>query len=161
MKDQFDYQFELLNKEMDTLQANIRNYDSILFRIKGWALTVFSGFVFFSLREGRSTYLLLGAAAVLMFWTLDATYKGFQRTFIIRYNKIEHFLRTDFPKAVVNRSFKGLNLPDVGARVSVASAQEKTRPLKAAFFWHTAFLYVAMLALFGALTLWLLFGTHQ
>jgi hypothetical protein len=41
MSTNFDYQFELLKFELDTLQQGIRTYDSILFIIKGWAITIF------------------------------------------------------------------------------------------------------------------------
>ena len=75
MKDEFDYKYELLLKEIDILQSNIRSYDSIIFTIKGWSITIFSGFLFFSAKENQTVYLLFAALSVVLFWALDATFK--------------------------------------------------------------------------------------
>jgi hypothetical protein len=40
MKDEFEYKYEILLREVDNLQSGIRNYDTLLFRIKGWAITL-------------------------------------------------------------------------------------------------------------------------
>ena len=40
MKDAFDYKFDPLMREIDILQAGIRNYDSMLVAINGWAITL-------------------------------------------------------------------------------------------------------------------------
>ena len=159
MKDEFDYKYELLLKEIDILQSNIRSYDSIIFTIKGWCITIFSGFLFFSAKENQAIYLFFAALAVVLFWTLDATFKGFQRKFIVRYNRIEHFFRAGkFDDAIKKKSFGKFNLPDVGARFSVSDAKAKTNPFRAAFFWHTAILYVAMLVMLIAVASWIQFG---
>ena len=46
VEDEFDYKFKLLMNEMDHLQSGIGSYDTIMFTIKGWAITAFSAFVF-------------------------------------------------------------------------------------------------------------------
>jgi len=159
MKDEFDYKFELLLKEIEVLQNGIRSYDSILFTIKGWAITIFSAFVLFASKEQQPTYLIFCAAAVILFWALDALNKSFQRRYIIRYNKIEHFLRRrEFSEAIKKRSFKGFNLPDVGARVSVGRRAKKISPLRAAFYLHTFLPYLVMLLITGLIAIWLTFA---
>jgi hypothetical protein len=159
MKDEFEYKFKLLLKEIDVLQNGIRSYDSILFTIKGWAITVFSAFVLFAAKEEQPKYLIFCGIAIVLFWALDALNKSFQRRYIIRYNKIEHFLRRrEFSEAVKNRSFKGFNLPDVGARVSVKRRAKKTSALRAAFYLHTYLPYLAMLFISEALAIWLAFA---
>lgn len=148
MKDEFDYRYEILLKEMETLQANIRGFNQILFRIKGWAVTVFSGFIFFGVKESEPILFFVGSMSVILFWVLDAIYKKFQRKFIVRHNRIEHFLRTDeFSKALEKRSFHGFHIPDFSGRFSVKNHTEKTTIKKAAFYWHTSLLYIAMLLL--------------
>jgi len=155
MKDEFDYKFELLLNEINILQSGIRNYDSILLIIKGWAITSLSGFVFFALREKRLIYLLICTFVIILFWVFDSINKSFQRRYIVRYNKVEHFLRSNkFSKSVENRSFKNFNIPDVGARVSVKNKPELTSPLKAAFILHNSILYLSMLFLLGIITIW-------
>ncbi len=155
MKDEFDYKFELLVNEINILQGGIRNYDSILLVIKGWAIISFSGFVFFSLREKRPIYLLICAFVIILFWVFDSINKSFQRIYIVRYNKIEHFLRSNkFSKSVESRSFKKFNIPDVGARVSVKNKTDLISPLKAAFILHNSILYLSMLYLLGMIAIW-------
>lgn len=156
MKDLFDYQFEILIKEYDALQANIRNYDDILFRIKGWAITIFSGIVLLTLKERRPEYLILGAFGVILFWLLDGIFKGFQRAFIVRYNKLEHFLRrSEFQKAVEGRAFKKFSIPDITGRVSVKDRDKKINPLKASLYWHTSILYISMLVILACIGIWI------
>lgn len=145
-KDTFDYKYELLLKEIDILQGGIRGYDSILFTIKGWSITIFSAFIFFVAKEDEALYLILAAIAVILFWALDAINKGFQRAFIIRHNRIEHYLRTDFTEDIVSRKMR-LNVPDIGARVSVRDRNRKISPWRSALYIHTAGLYVAMLVI--------------
>jgi hypothetical protein len=148
MKDAFDYQVELLWKEIDLLQQSIRTYYTMLMTIKSWAITVFSAFVIFAVKEKQPQNLLLCALAVLLFWVLDALFKSFQRAFIIRYNKVEHVLRKDLPTAVEKRSFKNLLvIPDIRGRLSFSSEErrDKTTPLKGALYPHTSLLYVAMI----------------
>lgn len=155
MKDEFDYKFELLINEINVLQSGIRNYDSILLVIKGWAITSFSGFVFFAIREKKPIYLLICAFVVILFWVFDSINKSFQRRYIIRYNKIEHFLRCDkFSKVVENRSFKKFNIPDLGARFSVKNRLQLISPLKGAFILHNSILYLSMLFLLGFIAIW-------
>jgi len=150
MKDTFDYQVELLWKEIDLLQQSIRTYDTMLMTIKGWSITVFSAFVIFAVKEEQPQNLLLCVLAVLLFWVLDALFKSFQRAFIIRYNKVEHVLRKYLPAAVEKRSFKNLlHVPDIRGRMSFSPEERrsKTTPLKGALYLHTSLLYVAMIAI--------------
>jgi len=155
-RDLFDYQFDLLTREMDTLQENIRAFDGRLVTIKGWAITVVSGIAFLALREEDFGYLIFGGFSVLAFWMIDAMNKGVQRSFIVRYNRIEHFLRVDFPSALQHRSFKGFNLPDISGRVSVRSVARKTSSFRAAFYPHTALIYGSMLFLLLGAAAWLI-----
>jgi hypothetical protein len=148
----YDSQLKLILKEIDVLQSGIRSYDSILFKIKGWSITAFSAFTFFAVREEVHFFLVVGALVVLLFWGLDATFKSFQRKYIIRYNRLEHKLRQELPKAIEQNSFSGIiDIPDIRARATF-EREERWRlinPIKAAVYWHTSSLYLAMLALLG------------
>jgi hypothetical protein len=146
MKDEFEYKYEILIKEVDNLQSGVRNYDTLLFRIKGWAITVFLGAMFFAAKENEPTYAFLGAISIIFFWIFDAINKSFQRGFIIRANKIEHFLRSkEFSKSIRDRSFHGFNIPDLGGRYSVKNASRKISPLKGMFYIHTMLIYLGMI----------------
>jgi hypothetical protein len=154
MKDEFDYKFDLLMKEIDMLQGSIRAFQTTLFMIKGWAITTYSAIVLFALKEHQPRMLWFCGAMVLLFWVLDATFRKFQRTSSIRYYKIEHFLRTGFSTAVKQRNFEGLiHIPDIAGSVSFSNAERRRRtaPWRGAFHWNTMFLYLAMLLLLVAL----------
>jgi hypothetical protein len=158
MKNEFDYRFDILMKELDIIVSSIRSYDSILFRIKSWAVTIFSGFVLFAAKDHSSVYISFGALAVILFWCIDAQNKSIQRMFITRYNKIEHFLRSSqFKKAVESKSFSDLVLPDITGHLSVSDRDKKINALKAAIMWHTAFPYLSMLIILACVAAYLSF----
>ena len=95
---------------------------------------------------------------MILFWILNAFNKCFQWRYSIRYNRIDHFLRTDeLKKSHTNREFLDFNIPDVGARVSVKDRHQKISPWKGAFIWHTSILYVSMLLLLIGNAIWQLY----
>jgi hypothetical protein len=63
---------------MDIVQGEKRRYSQIQFTVKGWAITVFSGICTLSIKDGKPDLLLLAALSVLLFWILDAIFKGLQ-----------------------------------------------------------------------------------
>ena len=159
MNDEFDYKFELLKQEMEILQNGIRTYDSNLFTIKGWAITVFSAAIYFSLQARRPVYLVLSAASVLLFWMVDAVFKTVQRIYISRYNKIEQFLQSpQFAQAVAERSFKDFIIPDVSGGFHLRTSKMWPAILQAAIVLPTMLLYVAMLVLTAGLAIEMLIG---
>ena len=48
MDNGFQFKLDLLKLEMDAVQNGVQTYDQDQFTIKRWAITVFSGFVFFA-----------------------------------------------------------------------------------------------------------------
>ena len=93
--DAFMLRFDILKQEINNLQGGIQSYDKMLISIKSWSLTVFSGLVLLASQDtviDRSYYLLLGLFTTLMFWMLDGYFKGIQRVYTERYNKIEKYL---------------------------------------------------------------------
>lgn len=151
-KDFFDYQYELLLKEVDILQSAIREYDKTLFTIKGWAITIFSAFVFFIAEKGKPELLGLAALSMILFWVLDAIYKSFQRRFIYRYLYLEAFLRTGLAEALKIRTMP-ITLPDVRYEKTVPTEPLKVAVLDMMRHWNTSMLYVAMLSLLALLGL--------
>jgi hypothetical protein len=100
---------------MEMLQNAIRGYDSILFTIKGWAITLFSGIILFAVDKQKPFLYWFCVAIILGFWFLDAFYKNTQNMLIERYQKIEVFIRSpDFQQVMLNRDFKDFNIPFFG-----------------------------------------------
>ncbi len=107
MADEFDHKFELLKLEIQILQDVIRNYETILFTIKGWAITLFSAVIFFTVQSTKPLYLVFCAFSVLLFWVVDAVFKVTQRKLIERYNVIQGFLQSSqFSQAVKEQSLR-------------------------------------------------------
>ena len=148
MSDEFEYRFELLKQEMATLQDGIKTYDGILFTIKGWAITIFSAFIFFAADKQKPIFLVICAVAVMLFWLLDAIYKSIQGVYIHRYNQIEEFLRSpQFTKTIQERSFNDFSISRVGASFKVGREEKFKTIFRAALMLHNFVLYVAMLIL--------------
>jgi len=148
MSTDFDYQFELLKFELDTLQQGIRTYDSILFIIKGWAITIFSAVILFSAQVEKPIYLLLCVMSTLLFWLLDSVFKAIQKAYTMRYNEIEKFLQSDkFRKSLTKRSLDGFVFPDIASGFARGIKFEMRQIARSAFIYPTAMLYVSILIL--------------
>lgn len=147
-QDEFEYKFELLKQEMETLQEGIRTYDTNLFTVKGWAITIFSAFVIFAAQARQPMYLAFCAIAVVLFWLVDAIFKSIQRIYTHRYNRIEQFLQSPtFAQAIAERSFKDFRIPDTGSGFRVTNKERWPAIFSAAIMLPTSLLYVAMLLL--------------
>lgn len=146
--DKFQYKFELLKQELETLHDYRRTYDGILFIIKGWAITVFSAFVLFTIDKQKPVILIFCAMAVILFWLLDSIYNNIQSVFILRYNQIEKFLKSPkFDEAIENRSFEDFQVPNIEAGFDSLLKNKYTVVLTTGIKFHNALLYVAMLIL--------------
>ncbi|NMF57481.1 hypothetical protein [Pseudanabaena yagii] len=139
MNDEFQYKFELVKQEIDLLQSGIRNCDSSLFTIKGWAITIFSTFIFFAADKKQPLFLLFCAMAIVLFWLLDSTYRSIQRIYIRRYNEIEHYLQSlEFSQAIKERNFRDFYIPKIGAGFNVKGIIKYTEIFQVAFMYHNA-----------------------
>ncbi len=97
-------QFALLNKELDLIDAAIRQIDDITKGIKNWAIVTWTASVGVSLASAElKSYVWLTAFIPILFWVLDASYRRVQRTFIGRNRKIKNFLNSDdFKNAAIS-----------------------------------------------------------
>jgi hypothetical protein len=152
MADEFDHKFELLKLEIQVLQDSIRSYDSVLFTIKSWAITLFSAVIFFSVQSTKPLFLVFCAVSVILFWVVDAVFKVTQREFIERYNIIQSFLQsTKFSQAIKERSFKDFVIPDLFHTTSRKKRNRLFLLVRSMFIISTAIIYVIMLVLVGLL----------
>ena len=148
MDDLFSYRLKLLQKEMEMLQNGIRGYDSIIFTIKGWSITVFSAIVIFAVDKQKPFLYWLCFASLLSFWLIDAFYKSIQNNMISRYRKIEIFLQSsDFEAAIAERSFGNFRVPNFNEELSVRRSQRLRWLLQAALQFYTYSLYTFLLGL--------------
>lgn len=154
MKDLFDFRLEILKQEVDHLQNNIRNYNNILYVIKGWSITLFSGLVALAVQQDRSAILIAALLTIPMFWMIETFARQLQKVFIARYHKVEWFLRshTKLKAAWEKGAFPDLNFPDMIARYSVEDMDVKTSFFYHAKNRHTSSLYIMELFLLAALS---------
>ena len=64
----------------------------VSFKIKGWAITLWSGIVAFGVSEGLAIIVLASIPAMITFWIVDAYFKQYQRRSMMRMGAIESFL---------------------------------------------------------------------
>jgi len=155
MESAFDYQFRLLQHELETTQQGIRNYDSITFIVKGWAITIFSGFLLFIADKQEALFLVPCAISVVLFWVLDALYKAIQRVYIRRYNAIEVYLRSpDFLQAMQTQSPIKFDTPRIGIGFSSPrQVLSMARMASVLLMPNTSLPYVTMLIVMVAIAL--------
>jgi len=146
--DEFQYRFELLKQEIEILQARIGSYDTILLTIRGWTITIFSAFIFFSAQAKQPIYLIFCALSVMLFWLVEAIFRRYQRSFIYRYTQIEQFLQSqEFAQAVAERSFKNFVIPNLRGAYATKRKEHWLNILHTVRSPSTALLYVAMLSM--------------
>ncbi len=154
MNDEFQYKFELLKQEMDMLQSGMRNYDGFLFTIKGWAISIFSAFIFFAADKQKPIFLGLCAISISLFWILDSLFKSIQNNYTHRYNQIEKYLQSpEFSQAVSERSFKNFSAPNISSGFKLSGRKKFAGIIHSAFQFHNYMLYLAMLILTAAMLL--------
>lgn len=92
----FFRQFDILKKELDLIDAAIRQVDDITKGIKNWAIVTWSASVGVSVSSSKlKAYVWLTAFLPVLFWILDASYRRVQRNFIGRNRKIRDFINSD------------------------------------------------------------------
>ena len=74
-KDLFDFQLELLKKEIDIICSVIGRYDDILFRIKGWTITLWIAVVGWGIHSQSSMILVLAIIVPILFCFVEIEYK--------------------------------------------------------------------------------------
>ncbi|RLC05201.1 MAG: hypothetical protein DRI57_27730 [Deltaproteobacteria bacterium] len=110
----YKLKIELLKQERELLQGIILKQNDIIFRIKGWTITLFSALVFFAADKNKLFFLIISTFAVLLFLILDATYTHIQRIFIHKSRKVQNLLQSEnLIELLKNQSLDALLLPNV------------------------------------------------
>ena len=93
----FDYQFELMLKEIDYLRKRLDSYDDISFKIKGWSITLWSALTVYGIKGKEALIILSAIPVMLTFYILEAIFKKYQRRYISRLQTIELFIDSEKP----------------------------------------------------------------
>lgn len=148
MNDEFKYKLELLKHELDLGCSNLRAYRQMQLIIKGWAITLFSGFSFFAVRENQPLFLVLAAITIGLFWYLDAICESTQQVYFYRVREIEVFLQNLNFSQDVHHAFQYFRVPHVEASFSAPNSKEwGSKVYRVARDPYVAQLYILMLML--------------
>lgn len=84
---------KLFLSDFSSLQTQIGRYDNHSLLIKGWAITLWSGFMYFIIREEVYELFIIQIIILLIFWSFDALFKFYQRKLALRADEIRENLK--------------------------------------------------------------------
>ena len=82
---------KLFLTDFSSIQPNIGRYDTHSLIIKGWAITLWSGLMYFIIKESVHELFIIQIVILQIFWLFDALYKFYQRRFTLRYDEIRQY----------------------------------------------------------------------
>lgn len=115
IQESFQYQLELLKKEIDIIDNAIARIDGITQTIKHWTIVTWAGLVAVALGQQPDLrkYIIFTAILPILFWALDARWRYYLRGFIFRQDMIARFLNSqDLVKSFEQQKLIGLTLLD-------------------------------------------------
>src|ERR1039458_575793 len=89
------FRLDWLEKEVHLLEEKIRFLDDLSFKVKGWAVTVWSGIVTVAVTRHDWRLACISVVGLLAFFLTDASYKRYQICFIQRTRDIMQFLNDE------------------------------------------------------------------
>jgi len=142
--DQLQQRLAILLKEWDHVQFHIGRYDTLLFTMRGAAITAFSALLAVSAAQDVPVLMLFGTIPILMLWTMDAIHKNLQRKFIDRGGEIERYLSSASLSGDMDAS-RGLSIkvPAMSAKFDMPT--RITSVLKEAALEHVLLVYFTLL----------------
>src|SRR5437879_3751630 len=84
---------DVFKAEWSHCETGIARYDTLIFQVRTWAVTVSAAMVAAAFSAHQSYIVLVGAVSPALFLFLDAQNKVFQSIFIWRSNEIQVALR--------------------------------------------------------------------
>jgi hypothetical protein len=92
MAETFDYQLAILMKEWDQCEAGIGRYDTIMFSIRTWAVTLSTATAGAAASLKSPNILLIGIVPAILLYLIDSTNKSYQFHFTQRVREIQAYL---------------------------------------------------------------------
>lgn len=86
--DKKDFLEKLFISDFSSLQNGIGRYDTHSLIVKGWAITIWSGLMYFIVKESVYELFLIQVILLIIFWSFDALYKYYQRLLALRYSEM-------------------------------------------------------------------------
>lgn len=157
--DLFEAQLAIIMKEWDYCQAHISRFDTIIFGIRGWAVSAFTAILAVSVTQKLPVLMLFATIPIVLFWIIDAVNRTFQRRFLVRGRTIEVYLNSqDFQSDFQERTFRHFDAPKISMSFSGGSLSTNIASVwRAAAQKSVAVVYLSMitLCLISFMLLWL------
>lgn len=137
----FEFQKDLLKSEIEYIHSKIETYDDLSFKIKGWAVTIWSVVVAYGAQNRDSLIILASLPALITFWILDAHFKQYQRHSRFRMGRIEKFLDSKEGDNTLRSAFKVRSFGDfpvhdpMGNRTRNSSPENEKKYLERTNYW--------------------------
>jgi hypothetical protein len=159
----FDRKYSLLLKEWEQCEGSIGRYDTIVFAIRGWAVSIFTAVLTASAALNEPKFIVLSIFPTLLFWMSEAINKGFQQLYISRVRAIEDYLVSSQFKDEEQAGVINFATP----RISSEFRKDAAKKRKASFdsiiqnaLWdNVMIIYVSLLV--SCLPCWVLLKYHQ
>jgi len=82
----FDFQKELLLKNLEMNDAAIKNFDEQTFKIQGWSVLIWMAFIGWAFQKEIKELFYLSILVPVFFWIINAHIKYLQRGYVITSN---------------------------------------------------------------------------
>lgn len=153
MPNSFEAKYKLLENEIVYIKDVVTNFDNQLFKIKGWAITLWTGVIFFGFKTNSFIFvvisLVFSIVVSVLFLFVESTFKGLQRGYIIRSNRInKYLLSSQFEIDFTNKRFsEHFNTPDPNGFNTIKDYRHKTSILAGMRSLNVYGLYLGLILL--------------
>jgi len=94
-KSPFDYRFQIVVKEWENTQSNMARLDMIAVSVRGWSISAFTALLAVAATQDLPVLSLYAIIPAILFWSIDALYRNFERQHRERRIEIEDYLASD------------------------------------------------------------------
>lgn len=153
MSEIYEKQYQTLMADWSYTKTSIRGLDEIIFKIRGWAITLTSGALGYAYINKDSNLCLYIGLPILLIWVMDGLYKSFQRRFIERDNNIrDYFNSGQFVEDLEAKKISSIQLSQVWNTNKADWFNEAMRNhVKAMLLRNVALTYIPLI-IFQAIT---------
>jgi len=106
-----EIKYDLLKTELSLTQSQMDKYDQLSSTVKTWTMTIWAASVGWAIQSHEPSVSLLGGAAVVFFWVLDAYLMMFRLNYRARRDDVAGALGAYAEKGEFPAGTKALDLP--------------------------------------------------
>ena len=123
MTETFDHQVAVLMKEWDQCETGVGRYDTIMFSIRTWAVTLSTATVGAAASLKSPNIILIGTVPALLLYLINSVNKSYQFTFTARAREIQQYLSSQDFKEDSERKSMSFRAPVFASRLQMGKWQ--------------------------------------